>query len=240
MVYWLYIIVSILILPGIIYGIVSQVNVTNTFNSFKSVSSTSGKTASDVAREMLDQAGLQDVKINKISGNLTDNYDPRKRVLNLSDSTYSSTSVAAIGVAAHEVGHAIQHKEKYAPLVIRNSIVPYVNFASHMFWPLMIVGFILNVLADTTLLGMTLIWISVALYASTTIFYLVTVPVEYNASNRALSVLSKGILEKDELPYAEKVLRAAGQTYVAALITSALYFLQFLLRVLIIFGKNDR
>ena len=239
MVYWLYIIVSILILPGIVFGIVAQVNVSNTFNSFKDVASSSGKTASEVAREMLDQAGLQDVQIQTIRGELTDNYDPRKRILSLSESTYSSTSVAAIGVAAHEVGHAIQHKEKYAPLVLRNTFVPFVNFASHMFWPLMIVGVILNIMIATSSAGIVLIWISVALYGSTTLFYLITVPVEYNASNRALEMLGRGILATEELPYANKVLRAAGQTYVAALITSALYFLQFLLRILIIFGKRD-
>ncbi|MBQ7467070.1 MAG: zinc metallopeptidase [Clostridia bacterium] len=238
MVEWMYIIVSILILPGIIFGIVAQVNVTNTFNSFKDTASSSGKTASEVAREMLDQAGLHDVQIQKIRGELTDNYDPKKRILSLSESTYSSTSVAAIGVAAHEVGHAIQHKEKYAPLVLRNTFVPFVNFASYMFWPLMIAGVILNILLYTSA-GMIVIWISVALYGSTTLFYLITVPVEYNASNRALAVLGRGILAPEELPYANKVLRAAGQTYVAALITSALYFLQFFLRILIVFGRRD-
>ena len=234
----MYIIVSILILPGIIYGVYAQVNVTNTFNKFKNISSQTGKTASQVAREMLDQAGLQDIKIHQIKGDLTDNYDPRKKVLNLSDSTYSSTSVAAIGVAAHEVGHAIQHKERYAPLILRNTFVPFVNFASSMFWPLMIVGIILNILLYTSA-GMIVIWVSVALYGTTTLFYLITVPVEYNASNRALATLKQGILAPEEMPYAEKVLRAAGQTYVSALITSALYFLQFFLRVLIVFGRRD-
>ncbi len=239
MVYWLYIIVSILILPGIIYGIYAQASVSSTFNSFKNVASSSGKPAYQVAREMLDQAGLNYIKINQIKGNLTDNYDPRKKVLNLSKSTYSSTSVAAIGVAAHEVGHAIQHKEKYAPLILRNTFVPFVNFASYLFWPLMIVGVILNILYYTSSAGIVLIWVSVALYGTTTLFYLITVPVEYNASNRALATLSQGILAQEELPYAQKVLRAAGQTYVAALVTSALYFLQFFLRILIVFGRRD-
>ena len=239
MVYWLYIVVSILILPGIIYGMVAQVNVAKTFDKFKNINSKTGKTASEVAREMLDQAGLQDVKIYKIVGNLTDNYDPRKRILNLSESTYSSTSVAAIGVAAHEVGHAIQHKEKYAPLMFRNVFVPVVNFSSSIFWLVMIVGIILDIAISTSSVGIVLIWISVALYGSSTIFYFITVPVEYNASDRAIATLSKGILTPEELPYAESVLRAAGQTYVAALVTSALYFLQFFLRILIIFGKRD-
>lgn len=239
MVYWLYIIVSILILPGIIYGIVAQVNVTNTFEKFKNINSKTGKTANEVAREMLDQAGLWDVKIYQTRGNLTDNYDPRKRVLYLSDDTYSSKSVAAIGVAAHEVGHAIQHKEKYTPLMLRNVFVPVVNFSNSIFWLVMIVGIILDIAISTSSVGMVLVWISVALYGSSTIFYLITVPVEYNASDRALATLSKGILAPEEMPYAKSVLRAAGQTYVAALITSSLYFLRFVLRILIFFGRRD-
>jgi len=239
--YWIYIVASILILPGIIYGIVAQANVNRTFNTYKTVESTSGKTASEVARNMLDSAGLNDIKIQKISGNLTDNYNPKTKVLSLSDSTYDSKSVAAIGVAAHEVGHAIQQQVGYGPFKARSAIVPVVNFSNFLFWPLLIVGVVLcSVSTAWATAGEIVVWVAVALYGSSTLFYLITVPVEYNASNRALALLETGIISPDEVPYASQVLRAAAQTYVAALITSAIYFLRFFGYILMIFGGGKK
>lgn len=239
--YLIYVIASVLILPGIIYGIIAQANVNRTFNAYKTVESTSGKTASEVARNMLDSVGLNDVKIEKIKGNLTDNYNPKTKVLSLSDSTYDSKSVAAIGVAAHEVGHAIQQQVGYKPFKARTAIVPLVNFSNFLFWPLLIVGILLcSISAIYASAGEIIVWVAVALYGSSTLFYLITVPVEYNASNRALALLETGIINADEIPYASQVLKAAAQTYVAALITSILYFLRFFGYILMIFGDRNK
>ena len=235
----LYILAGILILPGLIYGAFTQINVSRTFNAFNNFQSKSGLKANEVARIMLDDAGLRDVQIKKIKGHLTDNYNPKEKVLNLSESTFDSTSISAIGVAGHEVGHAIQHKEGYAPLKIRSALVPVVNFANGMFWPLFVIGIILLVVLENSSAGQIVMWIAVAFYASSTVFYLVTLPVEFNASKRALKILSSGILSEEETPYAQKVLSSAAQTYVATLVTSALYFLRFLFYILIIFKKDD-
>ena len=238
--YYIYIIASILILPVMIYSIIIQSKVTSTFKTYNSVDSQIGKAANQIAREMLDSAGLYDVTIKKIKGNLTDNYNPKNKTLSLSESTYDSTSVAAIGVAAHEVGHAFQHAKGYYPIKIRSSLVPIVNICSGLAIPLLIVGIVLSSLSIIAPnVGEILIWIAVAFYASSTIFHLVTVPVEFNASNRALaSLTSLGILTPEEQPMAKKVLDAAAKTYLAALFTSAIYFLRFLGYILIMFGNN--
>lgn len=238
--YILYIVASILILPGIIYGIYAQSNVSKTFNAFNKTQNSTGKTGAQIAREMLDNAGLEDVKITKIKGNLTDNYNPKTKILSLSESTYDNTSISAIGVAGHEVGHAIQHKIGYKPLKIRSWLVPVVNFASTMFWPLFIVGIILmSVSLAYQPAGEILVWVAVAFYGSSTLFYLVTLPVEFDASKRALNILSNQMLDQSEIPYAKKVLNSAAQTYVSALITSALYFLRFLFYVLLLFRRRN-
>ena len=238
---YLYFIVGLLILPGIIYGVVAQINVNTTFNRYNKMENKHGLTAHEVAQKMLSSAGISDVKINKISGNLTDNYDPTKKVLNLSESTHDSKSVAAIGVAAHEVGHAIQHHEQYKPLKIRSFFVPIVNFASRMFWIVFIIGIILTIVSTAWAdAGKILIWVSVAMYGGSTLFYMITVPVEYNASNRAIKNLEElFILDSDELPHAKRVLNAAAQTYVSTLVISALYFLRFVLHIFIMFKDHD-
>ena len=219
----LYIIATILILPGLIYGIYAQANVSRTFKAYDLMQNRSEKTGAEVARIMLDNAGLNDVKIERIKGNLTDNYNPKTKTLSLSDSTFESKSIAAIGVAGHEVGHAI--------------LVPIVNLATTFFWPLFVVGIVLMSISQAYQpAGEIIVWVSVAFYGSSTLFYLVTLPVEFNASKRAIQILSSGILEPDEVPYAKKVLSAAAQTYISALVTSAIYFLRFLFYILIIFG----
>ena len=238
---YLYFLIGLLILPGIIYGVIAQINVSSTFNKFENYDNIRGLTSQEVALKILNGAGITDVKIQTTKGHLTDHYDPRNKTLNLSESTYNSKSVSAIGVAAHEAGHAIQHHEGYRPLVIRNWFVPIVNFASRMFWVVFLVGFLMMVLSVAYAnIGYILIWVSVAMYGASTLFYLITVPVEYNASNRAIKQLSEqNILDQKELGYAKKVLSAAAQTYVSSLIVSALYFLRFLLHILIIFRHDD-
>lgn len=238
---YLYYLVGLLILPGIIYGLIAQINVSSTFNRYDKINNSQGLTAKDVAEKLLFSAGITDVEIRRTSGHLTDHYDPRNKTLNLSDATYSSTSVASIGVAAHEVGHAIQHNEKYKPLMARNKIVPYVNFASRLFWLVFIVGLIMTIVSATyAYIGEILVWVSVAMYGASTLFYAITVPVEFDASKRAVKHLSElNILETKELPHAKKVLHAAAQTYVSTLIVSALYFLRFFLEILIMFKRDD-
>lgn len=233
----LYIIATILILPGLIYGIYAQANVSRTFKTYDLMQNRSEKTGAEVARIMLDNAGLNDVKIERIKGNLTDNYNPKTKTLSLSDSTFESKSIAAIGVAGHEVGHAIQHQVGYKPLKIRSVLVPIVNLATTFFWPLFVIGIALMSISQAYQpAGEIIVWVSVAFYGSSTLFYLVTLPVEFNASKRAIQILSAGILEPDEVPYAKKVLSAAAQTYISALVTSAIYFLRFLFYILMIFG----
>lgn len=238
---YLYFLVGILILPGIIYGIIAQINVTTTFNKFEKYENKRGLTAQEVAQRILSGAGITDVKIQSTKGHLTDHYDPRNKTLNLSEATFNSKSVSAIGVAAHEAGHAIQHHEGYKPLKIRNWFVPIVNFASRMFWVVMLVGMLLMLLTIAyAQIGFIMVWVSVAMYGSSTLFYLITVPVEYNASNRAIKQLEQqNMLDSDELGYAKSVLKAAAQTYVSTLIVSALYFLRFFLHILIMFKQDD-
>lgn len=203
----------ILVVIGMIICLLASARVKSTYAKFDKVRS---------------HAGIYDVEIRHISGDLTDNYDPRSRVLNLSDATFRSTSVAAIGVAAHECGHAIQDAESYAPLKIRGAIVPVVNFGASISWPLILIGIILGG-------SHTLIMLGVLLFSLTVIFQLVTLPVEFNASSRALKILGNShILYDDEISGARKVLTAAALTYVAAAASSILQ----LLRLLLLFGDR--
>ena len=219
----------ILVLPALIFAMYAQSKVTTTFNKYRTVKNLRGYTGADVARRILDMNGLQNVIIERVGGNLTDHYDPKANVVRLSDSTYSSTSVAAIGVAAHEVGHAVQHAEGYTPIKIRNTIVPVVQIASYAAWPLAIMGILFSF--------PSLANFGVLLFGLVVLFQLVTLPVEFNASNRALKTLeSNAILGKEELSASKKVLSAAAMTYVA----SAVVAIANLLRLLSIigFGRN--
>ncbi len=219
----------ILVLPALIFAMYAQSKVNTTFNKYRTVQNLRGYTGADVARWILDMNGLQNVIIERVQGNLTDHYDPKKNVVRLSDSTYSSTSVAAIGVAAHEVGHAVQHAEGYTPIKIRNSIVPVVQIASYAAWPLAIMGILFSFSGLANF--------GVLLFGLVVLFQLVTLPVEFNASNRALRTLeANAILGKEELSASKKVLSAAAMTYVA----SAVVAIANLLRLLSIvgFGRN--
>ena len=187
-------------------------------------------TGAQAAQRVLNSAGIHDVTIRHVSGDLTDHYDPRNKTLNLSDPVYGSASVAAIGVAAHECGHAIQHQQGYSPLSLRSALVPVANFGSAISWPLIIAGVIFG---GT---GSTLCKIGILLFSAAVLFQLVTLPVEFNASFRAVRILGEtGILGEQELPYTKKVLKAAALTYVAG---AAAAILQ-LLRLLILFGGRD-
>lgn len=223
----------LLFLVTFIFTIVIQFKVSSTFSKYAHISAGKGKSGAEVARRILDAHGLFDVHIERVHGHLTDHYDPRARVLRLSESVYSSSSPSAVGVAAHEVGHAIQHAEKYAPIVWRTKLVPVVNFASRFSWLAILLG--LFITYSSTILGNYIISAGIILFAATTIFHLVTLPCELNASRRALTELElSGWYTGDELVMSKKVLSAAAMTYVAAL---AMSFIQ-LLRLIRIFGNR--
>ena len=218
----------IILLPAIILSIWASTNVKSTFGKYSRMYNRFGLTGADAARKILDMNGLYDVRIERISGELTDNYDPRTNVVHLSESTYSSQSVAAVGVAAHEVGHAIQHATGYSPIKVRNAIVPAVNVCNMLSMPIILLGIILSY-------NQTLVDLGIILFSATVLFQLITLPVEFNASSRALRTLEgQNILAPDEMQGASKVLRAAALTYVAAALSSLLS----LLRLILIFGDN--
>lgn len=230
MLYYEYYLMGIILLPAIILAIIAQSRINSTYTAFSKVLSQQGKTASQVARIILDSAGLYDVEVVKVSGHLTDHYDPKKKIVALSSGVYDSTSVAAIGIAAHEVGHAVQYKQHYVPVKLRSLLVPLTNFASSMLWPLVFLGLIFNFGSTSSSFGTIFILSGVILFGLTAIFNIVTLPVEFNASNRAIKVLSKtGILNEKELDGAKKVLSAAALTYVAAMLVSVLNLIRFLL-----------
>ncbi|MDD7302426.1 MAG: zinc metallopeptidase [Eubacteriales bacterium] len=216
-----------LVLPAVIFALWAQFNVKSTFSKYSKIASRSGMTGFDSARRILDANGLGDVRIAHVSGDLTDHYNPTDNTIYLSDSVYGSNSAAAIGVAAHEAGHAVQHATGYTPIKIRSAIIPITNIGSNLAMPLIILGIVLSF--------PTLAYIGVAAFGLSTLFQLVTLPVEFDASGRALKAL-EGSLDGDDLASARKVLRAAALTYVAALAVS----LVNLLRLLIIAAGSDR
>jgi len=211
----------VLVLPAIIFSMWAQTKVNSTFSKYQRVRCYSGYTGAQIARRILDENGLQHVRVERIAGNLTDHYDPRTQVVRLSDSVYNNPSVAAVGVAAHETGHAVQHATGYGPLVIRNSIIPLTNFGSKLSMPLILLGFLLN---SSALLNLGIVAFSMA-----TLFQLITLPVEFNASSRAMRTLSNGMMSDNELNGTKKVLTAAALTYVAALMVSAMQLLRLVI-----------
>lgn len=218
----------VLIIPAIIISFIAQAKVSSTFSKYSRVSSMRGMTASEVARKILDMNGLTNVAIEHIKGNLTDHYDPKSKILRLSDTVFSSNSVAALGVAAHECGHAIQHAYGYVPLKLRNSVFPVVSFSSSAAVPIIILGFLINT--------PVIINLGIILFSAVVVFQIITLPVEFNASSRALNILEKSyFLEETEIKSAKKVLSAAALTYVA----SALMSIMQLLR-LVILSNNRR
>lgn len=218
----------ILVLIGAILCIAASARVNSTYRKYERVRCASGMTGAEAAARILNYSGIHDVRIERVSGNLTDHYDPKNKVLRLSDSTYASTSVAALGVAAHECGHAVQHQKGYGPLKLRSALVPAANIGSRLGIPLILLGVLLGLHSTLVQLG---IWV----FALAVLFQLVTLPVEFNASSRALVMLQDyGITGGQETEYCKKVLGAAALTYVAAAASSILQ----LLRLVLLFGNR--
>lgn len=219
-----------LVLIGAVLSMIASAKVNSTFNKYSRVRSASGMTGAEAAQRILQQNGIYDVAVEHVRGNLTDHYDPKNKVLRLSDATYGSNSVAAVGVAAHECGHALQHNVGYLPLRIRSAIVPAANIGSRLGIPIILLGVLLGSNYFLIELG---IWV----FSLAVLFQIVTLPVEFNASNRAMVMMERyGILGGDELRSTRKVLSAAAMTYVAAAASSILQ----LLRLVILFGGGRR
>lgn len=219
-----------LVLIAFIFSMVAQAKVSGTFNKYSKVRNRRGLTGAQVATQMLQNAGIYDVSVQRVAGNLTDHYDPRTKTLRLSQSVYDSASVAALGVAAHETGHAIQHDVGYAPLALRSFFVPLANFGSRLAIPLIIIGFIFSGG------GGPLVTLGILFFSLSVAFTLITLPVEFNASHRAIRLLGDdGFLEADEVSGARKVLSAAAMTYVAAAFAAVAQ----LLRLIAVFGRRD-
>lgn len=224
------------LIPAMILTLYAQSKVNSTFSKYSRVTNTRGMTGADAARMILQSSGIYDVKIERVGGNLTDYYDPSHKVLRLSDHVYSSTSLSAVGVAAHESGHAVQHNTGYLPLILRSTMVPLTNISSRLAMPFIIIGVILGSGRNYGI-GAVLIQAGILLFSLAVIFALVTLPVEFNASKRAVNLLyDYNILSRDEVVPVKKVLSAAALTYVAA----ALSALLSLLRLLLIFGGDRR
>ncbi|MBD5492495.1 MAG: zinc metallopeptidase [Lachnospiraceae bacterium] len=218
-----------LVLIGAVLCLLAQARVSSTYNKYAKVRSRTGMTGAQAAQKILQMSGIYDVRIEHVAGSLTDHYDPANKVLRLSDTVYGSSSVAAIGVAAHECGHAVQHDKGYTPLQIRSALVPAANIGSKAGIPLILLGAILG-------MNQILIQIGIWVFALAVLFQVVTLPVEFNASGRALAMLGDyGMLERDEVSDCKKVLQAAALTYVAA---AAAAILQ-LLRLVLLFGRRS-
>lgn len=213
----------ILVLIGVVLSLIASAQVKSSYKKYEKVSTRSGFTAEQVAAMILRNAGITDVAIRPIAGELTDNYNPKDHTLNLSQNVYGSRSIAAIGVAAHECGHAIQHAEGYVPLSFRSAIVPVVSIGSTLSWPLILIGLLIPRLDVCITFG-------IILFSLVVVFQFVTLPVEFNASGRAIAILRNGgFMTKEELGGAKRVLTAAALTYVAAMVTAILQLVRLLL-----------
>ena len=215
----------ILAVIGAVICMIASARVKGTFNKYSQLRSMSGMNGAQVAQRVLQAAGIYDVQVRHVSGSLTDHYDPRTKTVNLSDPVYNATSVAALGVAAHECGHAIQHAKSYAPLSIRSALVPIANFGSMLAWPVILIGLLFNTRSSGLIID-----IGILLFSAAVLFQLVTLPVEFDASRRALVMLrTQGILADDELRYTRRVLKSAALTYVASAAAAILQLLRIIL-----------
>ncbi len=218
----------LILIPAMIFALFAQINVKSTFNKYSQKNNARGLTGAEIARQILDANGLYNVRIEHISGSLTDHFSPNENVVRLSDDVYGKSTIASAGVAAHEVGHAIQHSVGYAPIKIRNAIIPVTQIGSSISMPIFIIGIALSF--------KPLVTAGILLFSAVVFFQLITLPVEFNASRRALNTLeSKNILEGDELKGSAKVLRAAAMTYLAGLFSS----LASLIRLIAISNRRD-
>lgn len=228
---WTYL---VLVLPCMILALIASANVNSTFKKYSQQFSSRGITGAEAARRVLNANGVRDVRIERVAGNLTDHYDPATNVIRLSDGVYNSTSTAAIGVACHEAGHAVQYAEHYAPIKLRAAIIPITNFGSKLAMPLILLGILCTFLGQFSTI---LVYLGIAAFGLSFVFQLITLPVEFNASRRAIRAIDDGnILTYEELHGARKTLNAAAMTYVAATATA----LAQLLRLVILFGGRGR
>lgn len=213
----------ILVIPAMLLAVWAQVKVKSTYNKFSKVSNTKGITGAYAAQAVLTHYGINDVRIEQVSGKLTDHYDPKAKVIRLSEGVYGSSTIAAVGIACHEAGHAAQHAQDYAPIKIRNSLVPVCNIGSSLGIPLALIGYFLGF--------EPLISIGLLLYAAIALFQVVTLPVELNASRRAMKVIDEtGLLQDEEQSGAKKVLTAAAMTYIASMLVAIANLLRLILR----------
>ena len=228
---WTYI---VLVLPCVIFAMIASASVNSTFKRYSNQLSSRRITGAEAAKRVLSANGVYNVRIEQVSGNLTDHYDPTSNVIRLSDSVYSSTSTAAIGVACHEAGHAVQYAQNYAPIKLRAAIIPITNIGSKLAMPLILIGILFNALGS---FSYSMIYLGIACFGLSLVFQLITLPVEFNASRRAMSTINDaGLLTESEQVGARKTLRAAAMTYVAAV---AVYLAQ-LLRLILLFGCRRR
>ena len=228
----------LVLIPAMIFTVIAQIKVKSTFDKYDKIKSVKGITGAEAARKILDQNQLYHIKVERTRGYLSDHYDPRNNVIRLSDSTYDSTGIAAIGVAAHEAGHAVQHATDYLPTRVRSAIIPITQIGSRMAMPIFLVGLLISSFALTdTNVGGTVMLVGIILFSLTVVFQLITLPTEFNASARALATLEKSeMLYSEEISGARSVLRAAAMTYVAALAAS----FASLLRLLLIAARASR
>lgn len=238
-----YLLFLIILIPFLGFSAWASAKVNSAFSAFDKVPNRSNMTGYDTATRLMFNRGVTDISVQRVNGKLTDHYNPAKKLVNLSAATYGSTSVAAVAVAAHEIGHVMQKQEGYIPYKIRNFLVPVTNIGSRLALPFVIVGIILDVLQISFLsfpsLGRVLVYAGIAFYGLSTLFMLATLPVEFNASSRAKKILVQdGILAPDEVTGASKVLSAAALTYVASLLISFVYFLRFALLFLSLLRKK--
>lgn len=228
---WTYLVI---VLPCILLSLWASAQVNSTFKRYSNQISTRRITGADAAQRVLNANGVWGVRIERVSGNLTDHYDPKRNVIRLSDSVYSSCSTAAIGVACHEAGHAVQYAQNYFPIKIRAAIIPITNFGSKLAMPLILLGLVLSFMAN---LSFTLVYLGIACFALSLVFQLITLPVEFNASRRAMETIDQAeLLTAEERKGAKKTLKAAAMTYVAAVAVA----LAQLLRLILLFGGRRR
>ncbi len=236
-----YLLFLLILIPFLALSAYASAKVNSTYAKYDRVPNRSHMTGYDTATRLMHKRGVTDISVNRVGGRLTDHYNPSKKQVNLSQSTYGSASVASVAVAAHEIGHVMQKQKGYVPYKIRNILVPITNIGSRLALPVILVGLLLDIFWQAVPYGEWAVYVGIGLYGLSTLFMLVTLPVEFNASRRAKKMLVEdGILAPDEVPAASKVLSAAAMTYVASLLVSLVYFLRFALVLLSIVGRNRR
>ena len=237
--YWEYYLLGIILLPGIIFSLVMQAKVQSTYKKYRQVLGAKGLTGAEVVRKILSINGINDVDVVAINGELTDNYNPRTNVISLSNDVYNGTTIADLGVAAHECGHAVQHAKGYFPAKLRNVLAVAGNITSKLFWPIIIIGMILD-FGYAMAAGKIVLYAGIAVFGLSLLFSLCTLPIEFDASNRAItSLVEVGALDQMEVKGAKQVLNAAAWTYIAAILMSILELLRFVLAFVISAKRDD-